>query len=668
MPNRLAEETSPYLLQHKDNPVDWYPWGEEALRKAKEEDKPILLSVGYSACHWCHVMEHESFEDSATAAYMNEHFVSIKVDREERPDIDSIYMQATQAMTGHGGWPMTVFMDPEGVPFYCGTYFPPEPRHGMPSFRQLMEGVADAWRTRKAEIQAEGPRIIRHLEASSRLQPSQTILSPQVLDDAERALAQVYDPINGGFGGAPKFPPSSSLEFLMRRITDPGRDDTRAREIVERTLERMARGGMYDQVGGGFARYSVDAHWMIPHFEKMLYDNALLARAYLHGWQLTGSDYFRRVCTEVLDWALREMRAPEGGFYSALDADSEGEEGKFYVWTSDEVRELLGDEAEPIIRYWGLDAEPNFEGANVLHVAGDEIDPELLERARTRLYEVRTKRVWPGLDDKRLTAWNALMISALAEAGAALERPEYVDAARTCAAFILDELRDENGRLLRTYKDGRASLNAYLEDHAFLAEALLDLYEATFETRWFSEARALTDVTVERFADPEGGFFTTSNDHESLVTRPKDIQDHPIPSGNSSATFALLRLAAFTGERVYEQRALEVFRLLHEPAARHPQAFAHLLQALHFHFAPRRELALVGESVEPLARVARARFRPALVVAAMRPGDEEAQAQIPLLRDRSAVNGHAAAYVCENFACKLPVTDPAELELALAGE
>jgi uncharacterized protein YyaL (SSP411 family) len=507
--------------------------------------------------------------------------------------------------------------------------------------------------------------MVRHLESASRLQPSQAILSPRVLDDAERALAQVYDPINGGFGGAPKFPPASSLEFLMRRMTDAQRDSTRAKEIVERTLERMARGGMYDQVGGGFARYSVDAHWMIPHFEKMLYDNALLARAYLHGWQVTGNDYFRRICTEVLDWALLEMRAPEGGFYSALDADSEGEEGKFYVWTSDEVRDLLGDDAEPLIRYWGLDAEPNFEGANVLHVVSDGIDPELLEGARARLYEARARRVWPGLDEKRLAAWNALMVSALAEAGAALERPEYVDAARTCAGFILESMRDESGRLLRTYKDGRASLNAYLEDHAFLAEALLDLYQATFETHWFSDARALVDVIMERFADPQGGFFTTSNDHEALVTRPKDIQDHPIPSGNSSATFALLRLAAFTGEREYEQRALDLLRLLHEPAARHPQAFAHLLQALHFHFAPRKELALVGESVEPLARVARSAFRPALVVAAMRPGDEEAQSEIPLLRDRSAVNGSAAAYVCENFTCKLPVTAPDELELAL---
>jgi uncharacterized protein YyaL (SSP411 family) len=666
MPNRLAEETSPYLLQHKDNPVDWYPWGEEALSKAREEDKPILLSIGYSACHWCHVMEHESFEDPATAAYMNEHFVPIKVDREERPDIDSIYMQAVQAMTGSGGWPMTVFLDPDGVPFYGGTYFPPDPRHGMPSFRQVMEGVSNAWLKRRTEIGAGARQTIDALHARSRLRPSQEILSSRVLDDAERSLIQQFDPVNGGFGAAPKFPPASSLEFLMRRMTDPQRDTSKAREMVERTLVRMASGGMYDQVGGGFARYSVDAHWFIPHFEKMLYDNALLARAYLHGWQLTGNDYFRRICTEVLDWALREMRAPEGGFYSALDADSEGEEGKFYVWTSDQVRDLLGADAEPVIRYWGLDAEPNFEGANVLHVARDEIDSELLASARAKLYEARSQRVWPGLDDKRLTAWNALMVAALAEAGAVLERPDYVEVARTCADFILSRLRDDEGRLLRTYKDGRAGLNAYLEDHAFLSEALLDLYEATFETRWFSEARVLADVVIERYADPDGGFYTTSSDHEKLVTRPKDIEDHPIPSGNSSAAFALVRLAAFTGERSYEQRALEVFRLLHEPAGRHPQAFAHLLQAMHFHFAPPREVALTGSQIEPLVRVIRSAFRPSLVVAAAVPGDEQAEQQIPLLRGRSEVNGKSAAYVCTNFACKLPVSEPDELQRELA--
>jgi uncharacterized protein YyaL (SSP411 family) len=661
MPNRLAQETSPYLLQHRDNPVDWYPWGEEALRKAKAEDKPILLSVGYSACHWCHVMEHESFEDATTAAYMNDHFVPVKVDREERPDIDGIYMQAVQAMTGHGGWPMTVFLDPDGVPFFGGTYFPPESRPGMPSFRQVLEGVVDAWQNRRQEIGSSAQQMLQALESASRLPPSREIVSPQALADAERGLATQYDPVNGGFGGAPKFPPASALEFLMRRMSDRGRDTTKLREMVERTLERMAKGGMYDQVGGGFARYSVDAHWMIPHFEKMLYDNALLARTYLHGWQQTGNDYFRRICAETLDWALREMRGPEGGFYSALDADSEGEEGKFYVWTSDELRELLGERAEPLIRYWGLDAEPNFEGANVLHVAGDGVDQALLDEARAVLYEARAKRVWPGLDDKRLTAWNALMISALAEAGAVLQRADYLDAARACAVFILEKLRSEDGLLLRTFKDGRASLNAYLEDHAFLAEALLDLYEATFETRWFIEARALADAMLERFRDPEGGFFTTSSDHEQLVTRPKDIQDHPIPSGNSAAAFALLRVTAFTGAREYERPALEVFRQLHETAARIPQAFAHLLQALDFHFTPTREVALVGEDVEPLASVVRSEFRPAVVVAAMQPGDEQAQAQIPLLRDRSAVDGRAAAYVCENFVCKLPVTEPEAL-------
>jgi uncharacterized protein YyaL (SSP411 family) len=446
----------------------------------------------------------------------------------------------------------------------------------------------------------------------------------------------------------------------MRRMAD-GTDASRPREIVDRTLDCMAKGGMYDQVGGGFARYSVDAHWLIPHFEKMLYDNALLARAYLHGWQVTGTPRFREVCIETLDWALKEMRSPEGGFYSALDADSEGEEGKFYAWTSDEVRDLLGDDAEPLIRYWGLDAEPNFENANVLHVVGDEIDAELLQRARAQLYEARSRRVWPGLDDKRLTSWNALMVTALADAGAALDRQDYLDAARRCADFLLGTMRDEKGRLLRTFKDGRAALNAYLEDHAFLVEALLVLYEATFETRWFTEARALADTMIERYSDPDGGFYTTSFDHEALVTRPKEIQDHPIPSGNSSATFGLLRLAAFTGEREYEQRALEVIRLLQEPAAQHPQAFGHLLQALHFHFAARREVALVGDSLDSLARVVRGSFRPSVVAAGMHPGDEAAQREIPLLRDRSAVEGKAAAYVCENFACRLPVTEPEEL-------
>jgi uncharacterized protein YyaL (SSP411 family) len=660
MANRLVAETSPYLLQHKDNPVDWYAWGEEALARAKAEDKPMLVSIGYSACHWCHVMEHESFEDPETAAYMNEHFVSVKVDREERPDVDAIYMQAVQAMTGHGGWPLNAFVDPDGVPFFGGTYFPPDNRHGMPSFRQVLEGVAEAWATKREEIRSAAPRTVDQLAAIARVRPSEEALSPEVLEEAERNLATQFDPQHGGFGGAPKFPPASALEFLMMRGSQSGLS------IVTTTLEGMAKGGIYDQVGGGFARYSVDAHWLVPHFEKMLYDNALLARAYLHAWQLTGNESFRRVCEETLDWALREMRGPEGGFYSALDADSEGEEGKFYVWTEGELREVLDEDADAVLQYWGVDRGPNFEGRSILHTAGPQIDSAQLARAREKLYAVRTQRVWPGLDDKRITAWNALMISALADAGAALERADYIDAARACADFIDRDMRDERGRLLRTYKDGRASLNGYLEDHAFLVEALLVLYEATFETRRFVRARELADSMVERYHDDEGGgFFTTSSDHEALVVRPKDFEDHPIPSGNSSAAYGLLRLDAYTGERQYEEHALEVLRLLQQAAARHPTAFGHLLQAMCFHFAPRREVALVGDSLDRLAEVVRRRYHPTIVVAGMAPGDADAQAAIPLLRDRTSVDGSPAAYVCESFTCRLPVTTPEELERQL---
>ena len=667
MPNRLARETSPYLLQHKDNPVDWYPWGEEAIGRARAEDKPMLVSIGYSACHWCHVMEHESFEDPGTAAFMNEHFVAVKVDREERPDVDSIYMGAAQAMLGHGGWPLNVWVDPDGVPFYAGTYFPPEPRGGMPSFRQVLEGVAQAWTRRRDEIRAAAPQTVERLSAATRVQPAADELSPRVLDEAEQTLATMFDANFGGFGGAPKFPPASALEFLMGRIAD-GAAAPRTEQIVRTTLERMAWGGIYDQVGGGFARYSVDAHWLVPHFEKMLYDNALLARAYLHGWQLLGEDLFRRVCEETLDWALREMRGPEGGFYSALDADSEGEEGRFYVWTEEELRDVLGEDADPLVRYWGVDRGPNFEGRSILHVGGPRPAEDVVARARARLYDVRAKRVWPGLDDKRLTSWNALMLAALADAGRVLGRDDYLDAARACAAFLLDRMRDSGGRLLRTFKDGRASLNAYLEDHAFLAEALLVLYEATLETRWVVAARALADQILARFANPDepGGFFDTSADHEALVVRPRDIEDHPIPSGSSSACLALLRIAAYTGDRAYERRPLEVFRILHPAAARHPQAFGHLLQALRFHFAPPREVALVGDDLAELADVAWRRPQRAFVLAGKHPGDRAADEAVPLLAGREPVEGRAAAYVCENFTCRLPVTSAHELEELLA--
>ena len=671
MANRLAGETSPYLLQHKDNPVDWYPWGAEALSRAQAEDKPLLVSIGYSACHWCHVMEHESFEDPETAAVLNEHFVPIKVDREERPDVDTIYMGAVQAMAGQGGWPLNVFTDPEGVPFFGGTYFPPEPRHGMPSFRQVLEGVAEAWRTRRDEIRSAAPRTIEGLSAASRVGPSEAELSPGALEEAERNLAVQFDPNFGGFGGAPKFPPASALEFLMCRIAEAGDGDgtAKAREIVTTTLDRMAKGGIYDQVGGGFARYSVDAQWLVPHFEKMLYDNALLARAYLHAWQLTGAERFRQVCEETLDWALREMRGPEGGFFSALDADSEGEEGRFYVWTEQELRQLLGDDAPALLAYWGVDRGPNFEGRSILHVAGEEPDPQVLRRAREVLYDARSRRVWPGLDDKRLAAWNALMIAALADAGSALGRTDYVAAARDCAEFVLRHMRDERGRLLRTYKDGRAALIAYLEDHAFLCEALLVLYEATLETRWFVEARRLADAIVLRFRDADAGvLYDTASDHEALVVRPRSFEDHPIPSGSAAAAYALLRIDAVTGDRAYERPALEVFRALNQAAARHPQAFGHLLQAMHFHFSGPREVALVGDPLDRLAAAVRQRFRPTVVLAGMEPGDEEALAAIPLLRGREPVDGRPAAYVCQNFTCRMPVTDPAELERELAGQ
>jgi uncharacterized protein len=652
MANRLAQETSPYLLQHKDNPVDWYAWGEEALDRSRAEDRPILLSIGYSACHWCHVMERESFEDEETARLMNERFVCIKLDREERPDLDAIYMEACQAMTGSGGWPLNVFLTPEHVPFYAGTYFPPQPHMGMPSWRQVIEAVARAWQEKKDDIRAGGAGIAERLRGGALLAPSTEPMKSSDLDAAVEKLRSQYDAAHGGFGGAPKFPPASALEFLLRR------DE---RQMTSHTLRAMASGGMYDQIGGGFARYSVDPLWLVPHFEKMLYDNALLARVYLHGWQALGDELFRQVAEETLDWALREMRAPEGGFFSALDADSEGVEGKFYVWSVEEMRAALEGEpdAEEAIAWFGATDRGNFEGHNI-PVRGPG-RPEHLEQWRRRLYEVRAKRVWPGLDDKRLTAWNALMISALAEAGAALERPEYVEAAAGCADFLLSSMRDGEGRLLRTYRDGEAKLNAYLEDHAFLLEALITLYEASFDPRWYSEARALADTIVERFADDEnGGFFETSVDHEQLLARRKDLEDHPIPSANASAAYGLLRLAALTGEAQYEERAVGVLRLLHELAAKHPNAFGHLLQALDFQLASVQEVALVGDDTTALARVVRGRFRPHLVLAG------GAADGVPLLQDRTPVNGRPAAYVCEHFACKAPVTQPEELERLLS--
>ncbi len=653
VPNRLAGETSPYLLQHKDNPVDWFPWGEEALNRAREEDRPLLVSIGYSACHWCHVMERESFEDPEIATLMNERFVCMKVDREERPDIDAICMEACQAMTGHGGWPLNAFLTPEQAPFYAGTYFPPEPRHGMPSWRMVLLAVAEAWERRREEIRAQGTRVVQSLGATARLQPSLEPIQEQLVRDAVSGLRGSYDSVNGGWGAAPKFPQASTIELLLARGE---------REMSLATLHAMARGGIYDHVGGGFSRYAVDATWTVPHFEKMLYDNALLARAYLHGWQVSGEERFREVCCQTLDWALREMRGAEGGFCSALDADSEGVEGKFYAWTVEELREVLGPSlSEEAIAYFGASEGGNFErGLNVLEGRG--VEPERLPEIRCKLYGARAERVRPGLDDKRLASWNALMISALAEAGAVLEREEYVLAASTCALFLLSELRDDHGRLLRTWKQGRAHLGAYLEDHAFLLEALITLYETTFEPRWYHEAVAVAETIIERFSDAENGaFFTTPVDHERLAARRKDLEDSPIPSGNSAAAFGLLRLALLSGDGKYERHALGVLRLLFPLAVRHPGAFAHLLQAADFYLAPVREVAIVGPDpgASTLLRVVRGEYRPHIVVAG---GVSDG---VPLLEGRDPVDGQAAAYVCEHFICKAPVTEPDELAAAL---
>ena len=655
MPNALAGETSPYLLQHKDNPVDWEPWGERALARAREEDRPLLVSIGYSACHWCHVMERECFENEEIAALMNEHFVCVKVDREERPDVDALYMEACQLMNGSGGWPLNVFVTPEQAPFYAGTYYPPEPRAGMPSWPMVLTAVAKAWETQREEIRAQNVEMAARLAGAARLKPPEGPLRPEILDDAVAQLGALYDTTSGGWGDAPKFPASSTIEFLLRRGETT---------MTIYTLRSMASGGIYDQVGGGFARYSVDTNWTVPHFEKMLYDNALLARAYLHGWQVSGDAILRRTAEETLDWALREMTGPEGAFHSALDADSEGVEGRFYVWSLAELREVLGDDADEAIAWFGASEKGNFEGANILESRGPEPAPEVRERIRAALLERRGRRVRPGLDDKRLTAWNALLINALAETGAVLERDDYLEAARRAATFVLDEMRDADGRLLRSYNAGEAKLNAYLEDHAFLLEALITLYEATFEARWFHAARALADTTIERFGDPEhGGFFQTSSDHEQLVARRKEIDDAPIPSGQSSAAFGLLRLAALTGEARYEEAGIGVLKLFGDLLRRSPLAFGHLLQVLDFHLATTREVAIVGAERGPLVRTVRSAFRPHLVLAG---GDGENAEGVPLLEGRTPVDGRAAADVCERFTCRRPVCDPDELEQLLA--
>ena len=666
MTNRLATETSPYLRQHADNPVDWYPWGEEALRAAREADRPILLSIGYAACHWCHVMAHESFEDPATADLMNRHFINIKVDREERPDLDSIYMSAVVAMTGQGGWPMTVALTPDGRPFFGGTYFPPTPRHGLPGFPQLLLGLAQAWKEQREAIESSAGEIADHLRHTALAEAlgSGSALNPDLFDQSLNALVRSFDARRGGFGRAPKFPPSMTLEFLLRMHLQRG--DAMSLHMAERTLEAMAHGGIYDQLGGGFARYATDEQWLVPHFEKMLYDNALLARVYLHAWQITGKPLYRRITEETLDFVAREMRHAAGGFFSSYDADSEGEEGKFYVWPAAEIRAALGEAAGRFMAVYGVSEGGNWEGQNILHVSDQTGEKDLsgLAEARRTLYDLRRRRVPPGLDDKVLTAWNGLMLAAFAEAGRALDRPDYTTIAVANAEFLWANLRRDDGRLLRSWSAGAGGrYNAYLEDYAFLADGLLALYQTTFDPRWFAWARELGDTVLDHFSDPEGGFFDTSDDHEALLHRPKDVQDNATPSGNAMAAQVLLRLGLATGDGRYWDAAEPLVAGLYEPMARYPSAFAHWLSAAAFILGEPREVAVVGDpaaaDTRALLATVFARYRPNLVVAA---GEEDAAAAVPLLAGRERVDGRAAAYVCRRFVCLRPVVEVKALE------
>jgi hypothetical protein len=708
MPNRLANETSPYLLQHKDNPVDWFAWGEEAFAAARAADKPVLLSVGYSACHWCHVMAHESFENERIAGLMNQLYVNIKVDREERPDVDNIYMQAVQSLTGRGGWPMTVFLTPDGVPFYGGTYFPPDDRQGMPGFPRLLRAVSDAFKEKRGDIDRAGQNLLQAIGAPSRLQPGDTLLTPALLDEAGEAMLRAHDPDFGGFGSAPKFPQAMTLDFLMRWQKRSKRPS--ALEAVHKTLRSMAQGGMYDQVGGGFHRYSTDAVWLVPHFEKMLYDNALLARTYLDAWKLTQEPFYRQITEETLDYVLREMTDASGGFYSTQDADSEGEEGKFFLWTPAELEAVLGGDATLIGAYFGVSEAGNFEGANILnvrvpaeHFLGDVPSPQsgvtlsprervrvrgerpsnsegfkdLLRNAKSKLYAAREQRIHPARDEKVLTAWNGLMLRAFAEAALAFDSRPYLDAAVRNAEFLLTEMRP-NQRLLRTWKQGVARLNGYLEDYSCLIDGLIAVHAATLDQRYLRSAVELTAEMLDLFWD-DGvqGFFDTGRDHESLVTRPRDFFDNATPSGTSVAIDVLQRLALLTDNADYERRAATCLRTLAPYVENAPTAFGRLLCALDFHLSRPQELAIVwpqqpptkasvGEPVraEPveareLLTTIRDLYAPNLLLV----GGPAAETDnvTPLLDDREALGGKPTAYLCERYVCQAPTTDAAEL-------
>jgi len=674
--NSLINETSPYLLQHAHNPVDWYPWGAEALEKARAEDKPILLSIGYSACHWCHVMEHESFENEEIAALMNEHFVNIKVDREERPDLDHIYMNAVQMMTGHGGWPMTVFLTPEGVPFFGGTYFPPEDRYQMPGFRRVLISMAESYRARPDDIAQTAQAMREELARAGVPTGSNEVIAKSLLDTAYTSIARNYDKRNGGFGGAPKFPPAMALEFFLRTQHRTG--DVAALAMVQETCRKMAEGGLYDHLGGGFHRYSTDAKWLVPHFEKMLYDNALLSRLYLHLYQATHDNFARRIAEETLDYVLREMTDQRGGFYSTQDADSEGHEGKFFVWSADEIASALGPtDAAMFSAYYNVTQVGNFEGSNILHVTRslEEVAAQfnvsveelnaVLSRGRKRLFEIREQRVKPGRDEKVLTGWNGLMLVAFAEAAIILGRDDYLAAAVHNADFVLANLQ-ENGLLLRTWKDGAAKLNGYLEDYSCYIDGLVALFEVTGNSRWLNEAIRMADKMVEEFwDDQDGGFFFTGRSHETLIVRFKDYLDNATPSGNSVAADVFFRLSHLLGNEAYASKAVTILRLTSESIARYPSAFGRALGAMDFYLSTPKEIAVIGQPHAPdtlaLLQTIWGHYLPNKIVAVAKGPGDGASDLVPLLRDRTQIGGKAAAYVCENYACLSPVTDPADL-------
>ncbi len=667
--NKLINETSPYLLQHAHNPVDWHPWGDEAFAKALDEDKPVLVSIGYSACHWCHVMEHESFEDEETAALMNEHFVNIKVDMEERPDVDKIYMNYVQMTTGSGGWPMNVFLTPDKRPFFGGTYFPPENRYNMPSFKRVLASIADVWVTKRDELLFSANEVIGEMRRMAIAEMPNEGLSTAQLDAAFEHFVRYFDAKNGGFGGAPKFPPAMSLEFLLRYHKRTGNEN--ALEIVRHTCLKMAHGGIYDQLGGGFHRYAVDSIWLVPHFEKMLYDNAQLVLVYLHLFQATKEEFYRRIAVETLDYAVREMNDPRGGFYSTQDADSEGVEGKFFVWTPAEIETILGkDDARLFCFYYDVSEEGNFEEKNILNVrrtlaeAAAELGvsvgklTDALENGRAQLFREREKRIKPFRDEKVITAWNGLMLSAFAEASAILGRADYLEIARRNADFLISELIAD-GKVLRTWKDSRAKLNAYLEDYANLGCGLLDLFQVSGDLKYFSEARRLADELITSFWDEDdGGFFFTANDHEELIVRTKDYFDNATPSGNSAASELFLKIAAISGDERYERFAVTVLRLVSSQIKRYPSGFGRALSALEFHLGRRKEVVLIGDSGD-LREVVWRDYLPFKVVVPS--ADGAGSEGIPLLEGKSLVDGKATAYVCENFSCRRPVSDAEDL-------